>query len=264
MHSLVRRIPMALGPLVGGFFIVSHGETTGVRMAFVAALAMAVISIFIQRKFIPGEKHVILATPRFHEIWQAMNPNLKHLLVSDILIRFCEQIPYAFVVIWCMKTISRPVSAIEFGFLTAIEMATAVLIYIPVAAAADRAEKKPFVLMTFVNFTLFPLILLFSHDMSRLIVAFIVRGLKEFGEAPRKALIMDLAPRGREASAFGLYYLIRDCIVSVAAFGGAWLWTMGPAVNFISAALCGIAGTAWFAWKGKNSVVAQGSCNDSD
>ena len=76
------------------------------------------------------------------------------------MIRFAEQIPYAFVVVWCMKL--NGISAVQFGLLTTIEMATAMLVYIPVAWLADRSTKKPFVLITFVNFTIFPLFLLFS------------------------------------------------------------------------------------------------------
>ncbi len=45
MHSLVRRIPMALGPLVGGLFIGMWGERDGVRIAFGAALAMAAVAL---------------------------------------------------------------------------------------------------------------------------------------------------------------------------------------------------------------------------
>jgi hypothetical protein len=40
-----------------------------------------------------------------------MNPAMKRLLTTDILIRFCEQIPYAFVVVWCMKTIPEPLQS---------------------------------------------------------------------------------------------------------------------------------------------------------
>ena len=82
------------------------------------------------------------------------------LLAADILVRFCEQIPYAFVVVWSMKVIAQPVTAVQFGALTSIEMITAMLIYIPVAYLADRSTKKPFVVITFVFFTLFPLVLL--------------------------------------------------------------------------------------------------------
>ncbi|MCK7514084.1 MAG: hypothetical protein MZV70_65455 [Desulfobacterales bacterium] len=54
-------------------------------------------------------------------------------------------------------------SAVQFGVLTTIEMATAVLIYIPVAYLADRGRKKPFVLITFILFTCFPLVLMFCR-----------------------------------------------------------------------------------------------------
>ena len=82
--------------------------------------------------------------------------------------------------------------------------------------------------------------------------AFILRGLKEFGEPTRKALIMDLAPEDRKAGMFGLYYLLRDTVVSVAAFGGAFLWEIGPSVNFMVAFAFGLLGTLGFALWGKN------------
>jgi MFS family permease len=151
-----------------------------------------------------------------------------------------------------MKRIAEPVTAFQFGILTSVEMATAVLIYIPVAYFADRSTKKPFVVMTFVFFTLFPLVLLFCKSFMWLMLAFILRGLKEFGEPTRKALIMDLAPEDRKAAMFGLYYLLRDVVVSVAAFGGAFLWQISPAVNFLIAFSCGLVGTIGFALRGSD------------
>jgi MFS family permease len=175
-----------------------------------------------------------------------MSPALKRLLISDILIRFCEQITHAFVVVWCMKMIAQPVSAVQFGVLTTIEMATAVLIYIPIAWLADRGSKKPFVLATFALFTCFPLVLMFCHNFEWLVAAFVVRGLKEFGEPTRKALIVELSPETNKAGMFGLYYLIRDIVVSVAAFGGAFLWVVSPQTNFIGAFFFGVLGTVFY------------------
>ena len=199
MNSLVRRTPMALGPLLGGIFIAVWGERDGVRVAFGAAFAMAVVALLLQQRMIEDDTPDTAPsagtcglTPEKNplKLMQLMNPAMKSLLITDILIRFCEQIPYAFVVIWSMKTITEPVTAVQFGLLTTIEMTTAVLVYIPVAYLADRNTKKPFVLMTFVFFTLFPLALLYSRSLYWLIAAFILRGLKEFGEPTRKALIM--------------------------------------------------------------------------
>jgi MFS family permease len=135
-------------------------------------------------------------------------------------------------------------------------MATAVLVYIPVAYLADKSTKKPFVVMTFVFFTLFPLALLFCQTFKLLVLAFILRGLKEFGEPTRKALIMDLAPENCEAGMFGLYYLLRDVVVSVAAFGGAFLWVISPITNFLVAFSFGIIGTIGFAVLGTDLEAA--------
>lgn len=260
MHSLVRRIPMSLGPLLGGLFISIWGEVTGVRLAFTAALLLAVVAAIMQQALIePDRTRTASAAPREAEknpvrLFRLMNSNLRNLLVSDILIRFCEQIPYAFAVVWAMKTISSPVTALEFGILTTVEMATAVLCYIPAAYWADKTTKKPFVVVTFGFFTLFPLILGMSHSFWPLVFAFFIRGLKEFGEPARKALIMDLAPEGREAAMFGLYYLIRDTIVSLAAFGGSLLWLISPETNFAVAILFGVSGTIWFAFRGQDGT----------
>jgi len=267
MNSLVRRIPMALGPLIGGFFIGVWGERDGVRLAFGAAFVMAGVALFLQQRMIKEDNPVARGTADVCEpvpeknplkMLGRMNPSLKGLLVTDILIRFCEQIPYAFVVIWCMKVISQPVSAVQFGFLTMIEMTTAVLVYIPVAYLADRSTKKPFVLTTFVFFTLFPLVLLYSRSFEWLILAFILRGLKEFGEPTRKALIMDLSPDNCKAGMFGLYYLIRDVVVAFAAMGGALLWLISPRVNLITAFVFGIIGTMGYFIFGRDIQVPVG------
>jgi MFS family permease len=265
MHSLVRRIPMALGPLLGGLFIATWGVKDGVRAAFVGALVMALAALLLQQRMIEddrpergGASGTGGSTPEKNplKLYRQMNPAMKGLLASDILVRFCEQIPYAFVVVWCMKTIAEPVSAVQFGLLTTIEMTTAVLIYIPVAHLADRGAKKPFVLMTFVFFSLFPVLLLFSRSFEWLIAAFILRGLKEFGEPTRKSLIMDLSPDHCKAGMFGLYYLIRDVVVSVAALGGAFLWQISPQVNLLSAFAFGVLGTVGFAIFGRDVTTS--------
>ncbi len=270
IHSLVRRVPMALGPIIGGLLISGWGNLfgeslafhgfgvqLGVRLAFVGALAMAIIAALLQQALIEDDRKSPqdrAAAPKAEHnplaMWKFMTPSLKRLLVADILVRFCEQIPYAFVVIWAVN--GGFVSASQFGVLRTIEMATAILIYIPVAYFADKSQKKPFVVMTFAFFTAFPLMLMISKSFIMLSLAFVLRGLKEFGEPTRKALIMDLAPEDRKAGMFGLYYLVRDVIVSVAAFGGAFLWRASPELNLWTAFAFGAAGTLWFALFGQD------------
>jgi MFS family permease len=127
-------------------------------------------------------------------------------------------------------------------------MVTAMLCYIPVAHLADKYGRRPFVLATFVFFTLFPVSLLWANNFTWLAVAFAVRGLKEFGEPARKALIIGEARSELRARTYGAYYLIRDCVVTTGSFLGAWLWSVSPKANFIGAAICGALGTIWFWW----------------
>ena len=63
---------------------------------------------------------------------------------------------------------------------------------------------------------------------------------------------MDLAPEGAKANTFGIYYLIRDVVVSIAAFGAAFLWNLSPIVNFLVATGFGVIGTIYFAVYGKD------------
>jgi MFS family permease len=263
MHSLVRRIPMALGPVLGGICIGLWGERDGVRIAFIVALIFAGVALVLQqiliedqKKSTGGEQCELVPEKNPLKLFRQMGASMKSLLATDILIRFCEQIPYAFVVVWCMKAVESPVSAVQFGILTSIEMATAVLVYIPVAHLADKGTKKPYVLITFMFFTFFPLVLMYCQSFEWLVLAFIVRGLKEFGEPTRKSLIMDLAPDNCKAGMFGLYYLIRDVFVSVAALGGAFLWQISPETNFVTAFLFGVIGTVGFAIYGKDVQYA--------
>ena len=52
MYSLVNRIPMALGPILGGLCIAAWGERDGVRVAFGAALALALVGLALQQAMI--------------------------------------------------------------------------------------------------------------------------------------------------------------------------------------------------------------------
>jgi MFS family permease len=252
MQSLVRRVPMMAGPLIGGWLLTRYGWERGVHRALLLCIGLSVLTSLFQFFMLEdsaakaGAKPPNDTGPSFMGVVRKFTPALRELLVSDILIRFCERIPYAFVILWAMD--HGGVSAQQYGFLVAIEMITAMLCYIPVAHLADRYGRRPFVLATFGFFTLFPLALIQGTNFAWLALAFAIRGLKEFGEPARKALIIGEAPPALRARTYGAYYLIRDCTVTSGSLLGAWLWSIGPRANFIAAAVCGLMGTIWFWW----------------
>jgi len=242
---------MMLGPLAGGWLITRFGWTQGVQYALLLCIVLTLLTMAFQWFMFDPDKGGLAPASEpsrmnFLAVVRSFTPALRELLVSDILIRFCERIPYAFVVLWAMN--HAGVDAQQFGVLVTFEMITAMICYIPVAHLADKYGRRPFVLVTFVFFTLFPVTLLWATSFGWLALAFVVRGLKEFGEPARKALIIGEAVPELRARTYGAYYLIRDCVVTSGSFLGAGLWSVSPRANFIGAAFCGVLGTAWFWW----------------
>jgi MFS family permease len=177
----------------------------------------------------------------FRQSLRAFDAPLRRLLVADVLVRFCERIPFAWVVIYAMDNVG--VNAREVGLLISVEVIIASLCIIPVSHFADKHGREPFVLVTFAFFTLFPIALWLSGSFALLLVAFVIRGLKEFGDTSRKALILGYCAPDRRGQMIGAYYLVRDLLVSTAAILGAWLWKISPAANFLGAAAFGLCGT---------------------
>src|SRR6266567_1748368 len=246
VQSVIKRLPIMIAPVLGGMLIDRFGIVGGVRIALLISIFLSALTILVQRQLREEPKQEVAADEQW-SFWRSLrefNAPMRRLLLSDILIRFCERIPYAWVVIFAMDYIG--VSAKEIGVLTTVEMLAATLCIIPAAHYADRHSREPFVIVTFIMFTLFPISLLVSRSFSALVIAFMIRGFKEFGDTSRKALIIGYCEPQRCGQMIGAYYLVRDLIVSTAALVGAYLWKLGPALNFLGAAAFGVAGTIFY------------------
>jgi MFS family permease len=250
VQSVIKRLPIMIAPFFGGMLIDHFGVIGGVRIALVISIVLSAATIFVQRQLQDQPKS---ETPNERlNLFQSLrefNSPMRRLLLSDILVRFCERIPYAWVVIFAMDYIG--VTAKEVGVLTTVEMLAATLCIIPASHYADRYGREPFVIVTFIMFTLFPIGLLIaraypSYSLGLLVVAFIIRGFKEFGDTSRKALIIGYCDPLRCGQMVGAYYLVRDLIVSFGAILGAYLWWLGAELNFLAATALGIAGTIFY------------------
>ncbi len=56
-------------------------------------------------------------------------------------------------------------STSTFGTLIAIQMIVSILVYIPAGKIADRIGRKPFVIVTFLSFALFPLAVILASQL---------------------------------------------------------------------------------------------------
>src|SRR5215831_10957488 len=181
VQSVIKRLPIMIAPIFGGMLIDGFGIIGGVRIALVISIFLSALTILVQRHLrndADADARNAAGTAVNAEQWnfwrslREFNLPMRRLLLSDILVRFCERIPYAWVVIFAMDYIG--VSAQQVGVLTAIEMLAATLCIIPASHYADQYRREPFVIATFIMFTLFPVSLLMSRSFSALVFAFVI------------------------------------------------------------------------------------------
>jgi len=243
VQSILKRVPIILAPPLGGWLISRLGFLGGVRAGLAVTIILAFVGIFILRRSYAEPLAPAADTERLGSLWRGMDPGLKRLLTADVLARWAEGIPKVFIVLFVMDVLGA--GPARFGWLTSLQMITATLVYIPVARMSDRMDRKPFVLLTFAFFALFPLILARASGTAGLIAAFVIAGLRETGEPARKAMILDLSAAHARGRSVGLYYLVRGLAVFPASLVGGWLWTLDPrwplyAAFAVGVAACGV------------------------
>ncbi len=244
MQSMLRRLPIGVAAWLGGLAIAAYGVASGVRFALTGTIACAVLTVVIAFQIqIPALK--LAESGMKSRMWSRIPPQLRRLLASDILIRTCEGMADVLMVLYTIDIIG--ITAPQYGVLVAVQMVTSILIYLPAARIADRIGRKPFVIATFLCFSLFPVAVVLSSGFSQLVGAFIIGGLREIGEPSRKAMIVDFALPEFRGRTVGFYYLVRSLSITPAGLIGALLWKVTPGVPFIVAGIIGIAGTLVFA-----------------
>ena len=243
IQSMLKRIPMVVSPLIGGAMIGALGLPKGIRTGLLITLGLAACAAALL--FTVKLPTAARDTVRMSGVWNSFHPTLKRLLASDIVIRMCEGLADIFVVLYVTNIIGITIP--EYGVLVAIQLMTAILIYVPSAKIAGRVGRKPFVIATFFCFALYPIAVILAHNFEGLVLAFIVGGLREIGEPSRKAMIVDFAERQLRARTVGLYYLVRSLSITPASAIGGLLWRVRPEIPFVAAGVIGVAGTLLFA-----------------
>ena len=244
VQSILRRIPIAIAPVLGGMMIAGWGVLAGVRLGLVVTIALAVATLTLVSQ-VRLELPLQSRSQSIRDVWRSLPQSLRRLLLSDILVRTSEALVDVFLVIYALDVVG--VRAPQYGLLVSVQMTTSILAYLPAARLADRIGRKPLVIATFVAFGLFPLAVVSASSFSGLLAAFVVGGLREIGEPARKALIVDLARADLRARSVGLYYLVRSLSITPAALLGALLWRSSPTSPFMVASGFGLMGALVFA-----------------
>lgn len=243
VQSMLKRIPMVISPLAGGALIGAVGLERGIHSGLLITLLLAggaaALLAFLQLPSLSRD------TVGMGGVWSSFHPTLKRLLASDIVIRMCEGMADIFVVLYVTNV--SGITLPQYGVLVAIQLLTAIVIYLPSAKIAEKIGRKPVVIATFFCFSLYPVAVILLHSFGGLVLAFILGGLREIGEPSRKAMIVGFAQQQLRARTVGLYYLVRSLSITPSSLIGGLLWRMHPETPFVTAGVIGLLGTLLFA-----------------
>lgn len=243
VQSILKRVPIIIAPMIGGALIVALGTIRGIRTGLLITLLLAAITLLLILQ-INVQVRAAEGT-NIRGVWRSFHVALKRLLISDVIIRTCEGLTGVLTILYVTNV--HGLSAARYGSLIAVQMTTSILVYVPAGKIADRVGRKPFVILTFLSFALFPVVIVAASTFAMLVIAFIIGGLREIGEPARKAMIVDFARDDMRARSVGLYYLIRSLSITPAAALGGILWNVTPQAPFVIAAIIGLLGTIVFA-----------------
>ncbi len=243
LQSILKRLPIVIAPVIGGAMIASLGIVKGVRTGLLITLVLAAITVLLLLRL--NIKTGAAGVTNMRGVWRSFHGALKRLLISDIIIRTCEGMTGVLTILYVTNV--QGFSVARYGSLIAIQMTTSILVYLPAGKVADRIGRKPFVIVTFLSFALFPVAIIVASNFALLVAAFVIGGLREIGEPSRKAMILDFAQENIRARSVGLYYLVRSLSITPAAAIGGLLWRIAPEVPFVTAGIIGLVGTLVFA-----------------
>ena len=255
VQSIWKRVPIVIAPVIGGYLMTRWGLINGMRIGFAVSVVLALGAVYIQSHYYhTPQKSKNDGSASLVTVWRLMPSALRNLLLADCMTRFGSNLAAVYVVLLVINL--RGKTLMEFGAYTGLQMLVAIALYIPAAWIADRIGRRPLILVTFTLFALFPLALI-ALPPELLVMAFILAGLREFGEPARKALIVDLAADTHRGRVVGFYYLIRGLVVIPAPIIGAVLWERGYQWPFIFAGLISLIGLGLYAFfsRGKGLSV---------
>src|SRR5438477_7125006 len=125
VQMVIKRVPIMVAPVVGGILIDRFGVIPGVRVALIISILLAGATFIALRELREEVKENEETVPmperwNFLRCLREFDAPMRWLLLSDILVRFCGRIPFAWVVIFAMDYAGA--SGQQVGLLTTIEV----------------------------------------------------------------------------------------------------------------------------------------------
>ena len=245
VQSIMQRFPRVIGAPIGGMLIGSLGVLMGIRAALAATVLLGIAVLLTQwRKYEQSGDEGKSSSESAFRVFRELPVSLKRLLVVECVVRTGEAIAASFIILYVVDV--HGISIETYGLLFALQQTVAILLYIPSGRLADMTGRRPAITATFLFFALFPMSIYLAHSLPLLVGAFVVGGLKEFGEPARKSYIVDQVDPAKRGRAVGAYYMVRNLIIVPGGVLGGILWGISASLPLVAGFVVGMTGVLLF------------------
>ena len=240
--QVVSSLPVAAGPLIGGWLIQNHGLLDGFRLACLYAAAAAFASALIVFLFLketlrpkPAAKSNFLnlsALMSFLKLLRSFPISLKALMVSYALVAFANGVVGYYYIVYAKRVIG--LTLFEWGVIVFLQFLLPSFLKVPGGWFSDRFGKKKVMIVSVV--TCAPCTILFTLSRSfieALIVALLLIVTGIYYAPAHEALQADLTPRMMRGRITALWEVGNAFSGALGIFIGGFLFqTVNPALPF--------------------------------
>ncbi|MGQ9461124.1 MAG: MFS transporter [Candidatus Bathyarchaeaceae archaeon] len=240
--QVVSSLPVAAGPLIGGWLIQNHGLLDGFRLACLYAAVTAFASALIVFLFLketlrprPAAKSNFLnlsALMSFLKLLRSFPISLKALMVSYALVAFANGAVGLYYIIYATRVIG--LTELEWGIIVFLQFLLVSISKVPGGWFSDRFGKRKVMIVSVL--TCAPCTILFTLSRSfveALIVALLLIVTGIYYAPAHEALQADLTPRtvrGRVTALWGVCNAFSGALGTL--IGGFLFQTVNPAMPF--------------------------------
>jgi MFS family permease len=245
-HRAMDTLGAAVGPLVA-FVLLASAPDDHRRIflwsAIPAALSIAVLIAFVRSPRAAAEPPARGAAPSTR--WSPSPTLRRFLLVAGVFSLANSSVAF---LILRAQDLGIPTAQVPLVYL-AYNLVYALLSW-PVGGWTDARGRRPALLLAYVSFAAVYGLLAATASASWVVTAFVLLGVHSaLLEGTQRAIVADLVPAERRATAYGLYYTVVGLALLPASAIAGWLWErIGPRATFgVDAALAALAASLFAA-----------------
>jgi len=233
----LRAVGNILGPMVGGWMLITYGIRSPFLFTFAMYLLALIGVLLLLKETHKGTQQTRIFPWKLSEIKQIHHSlpdsrSLYMLVLAQIIISFGGAVGGSLFVIYAYKVILA--GSLEVSIITSLSTAISIIAMLPAAAISDRIGRIPPLLVHEILATMQAFGFAIAPTPMHLVLASILGGIGAIGVPGFRALQTELMPQEHRVKLLSLYSFISGLAATPGPLISALVWeSLGPRMMFV-------------------------------